>query len=54
MADFDKRPCGQDQNGEAGMVINGIYHCNTDLIKALAKALIAKGVITKTDVVNQL
>lgn len=54
MADFDFAPNGKDQNGEAGAYINGTYYSNSQLIKALGKALIQKGTLTKADIVAQL
>lgn len=54
MADFDKLPSGKDQQGEAGLIINGNYYSNSDLLKALAKTFIQKGIITKAEVVANL
>jgi hypothetical protein len=54
LADFDKLPHGKDQCSEAGMTVDGVYYSNTDLIKALAKALIVKGTITKAEIKAQL
>ena len=54
MVDFTKYPFGKDREDEAGMEINGVYYPNTDLIIALAKALIKKGVISKAEVVAEL
>ena len=54
MADFRKYPAGKDQNGTPGIELNGEYHENLDLIIALAKALIKKGVLSKGEVVAEL
>jgi len=54
MADYDKLPSGKDQNAEAGLIINGVYHSNSDLLKALAKALIKKGVVSKAEILAEI
>jgi len=54
MADFRKYPHGKDQYSEPGIEINGEYREALDLIIALAKALIKKGVLTKAEVVAEL
>ena len=54
MTDFRKYPDGKDQNSAPGIELDGEYHENLDLIIALAKALIKKGVITKAEVAAEL
>ena len=54
MADFKKYPNGKDQNTAPGIELDGEYHENLDLIIALAKALIKKGIISRADVVAEL
>ena len=54
MADFRKYEYGKGQDNVPGIELNGEYYPNLDLIIALAKALIKKGVITKADVVAEL
>jgi len=54
MVDFRKYPDGKDRNSAPGIELDGEYYENLDLIIALAKALIKKGVICKADVVAEL
>ena len=54
MADFRKYPQGKDSNNQPGIELDGEYHENLDLIIALAKALIKKGVLTRAEVVTEL
>ena len=54
MVDFKKYPHGKDEKHEAGIELAGEYHENLDMIIALAKALVKKGVITKQDIVSEL
>ena len=49
MADFDPLPYGKDQEQQAGVLIDGVYYSNLQLIKALAKTMIQKGVATKAE-----
>jgi len=54
MADFDELRHGQDQDEREGATIDGVYYPSIKLIKALAKALISKGVLTKAEIKAQL
>jgi len=54
MVDFRKYPAGKDQNNAPGIELDGEYHENLDLIIALAKALIKKGVLTRAEVLAEL
>ena len=54
MADFKKYPLGKDRVHAPGIELNGEYHSNLDLIIALAKALIKKGVLTKAEIAAEL
>ena len=54
MVDFKKYPYGKDQNSTPGIELDGEYHENLDLIIALAKALIKKGVITRAEILAEL
>lgn len=54
MPDFDKLSIGKDQQSEPGLIINGVYYSNSDLIKALGKVLIQKGLITKAEVLGAI
>ena len=54
MTDWRKYPHGKDQNGDPGIELNGQYYANLDLIIALAKALIKKGVLTKAEIGAEL
>ena len=54
MVDYRKYPYGKDGNNQPGIELNGEYHENLDLIIALAKALVKKGVITRQDILGEL
>jgi len=54
MTDFDDHAHGKDQCGREGTVIDGEFYTNFELLKALAKALIKKGVVTKQEIKNEL
>lgn len=54
MVDFRKYPDGKDEATQPGIELNGEYHENLDIIIALARALIKKGVITKAEVLAEL
>ena len=54
MSDFTKYPYGKDRKTEPGIELNGEYHSNLDLIIALAKALVKKGVLTKAEIGAEL
>ena len=54
LVDFRKYPDGKDQNTAPGIELDGEYRENLDLIIALAKALIKKGVLTKAEVLAEL
>ena len=54
MVDFRKYPHGKDREHEPGIELNGEYHSNLDLIIALAKALVKKGVLTKAEIASEL
>lgn len=54
MADFKKYPSGKDGENEPGMEINGVYYTLTQILIATDKALIKKGVLTKTEIAAEL
>ena len=54
MVDYRKYPHGKDQHSEPGIELNGEYHEALDLIIALTKALIKKGVLTRAEVLAEL
>jgi len=54
MVDYRKYPYGKDGESAPGIELNGRYITDTDLIIALAKALIKKGVLTRAEVAAQL
>lgn len=54
MADLDELRNGKDQDSREGVLIDGVYYPNIKLIKALAKALMAKGLLTKAEIKAQL
>ena len=54
MADFKKYPHGKDREFTPGIEIGGAYRSELDLIIALAKALIKKGVLTRQNIINEL
>lgn len=51
---FEERSVGKDQEYQAGIEIDGIFYTNLQLIKAIVKALIKKGVITKQEILAEL
>ena len=54
MVDYRKYPAGKDGEGAPGVELNGRYVTDTDLIVALEKALIKKGVLTKAELGAEL
>ncbi len=54
MVDYRKYPSGKDRNNQPGVELNGEYIESLDLIIALAKALIRKGVLTRAEVAAEL
>lgn len=54
MADFKKYSDGKDLDGASGIELDGSYHETLDIVIALFKALIKKGVISKADVIGEL
>jgi len=54
MPDFEDLKYGKDQEGREGTTIDGVYYTNFQLLKALAKALIKKGVVSKAEIKAEL
>ena len=54
MLDFEDLKHGKDQNNREGTTINGVYYTNFQLLKALAKALIKKNVVTLAEIKAEL
>ena len=54
MVDFDDYPKGKDIILREGTTINGVFYTNFELLKALAKALIKNGSVTKTQIKAEL
>ena len=54
MVDYCKYPNGKDGDTQPGVELNGEYIENLDIIIALAKALIRKGVLTRAEVAAEL
>ena len=54
MVDYRKYPDGKDGNNQPGVELNGKYVGGLDIIIALAKALIRKGVLTRAEVAAEL
>ena len=54
MPDFEDLARGKDQECREGTLIDGVYYTNFRLLKALAKALIKKGVLTKAEIKAEL
>ena len=54
MVDYKKYPYGKDQHTEPGIELGGEYYEVLDIVIALTKALIKRGVLTKSDVAGEL
>jgi len=54
MVDYRKYPDGKDENNQPGIELNGRYIENLDLTIATIKALIRKGVLSKSEVAAEL
>jgi len=54
MGDFDKYPYGKGEETVPGIELDGKYYSNLDLIIALAKALVKKGVVSKAEIKAEL
>ena len=49
MVDFEDLKHGKDQEVREGTLIDGEFYINFQLLKAIAKTLIQKGVCTKAE-----
>ena len=54
MVDFEDLSAGKDQNPREGTIIDDEFYTNFQLLKALAKALIKKGVVTLAEIKAEL
>ena len=54
MVDYRKYPDGKDGNNQPGVELNGEYIENLDIVIALAKALIRKGVLTRAELIEEI
>lgn len=51
---FVKKPHGKDGDTRPGIELDGVFYTNLDLIEALARALINKGVVSKQEIKDEL
>jgi len=54
MVDYRKYPNGKDRNTQPGIELNGEYIESLDIIIALTKALIRKGVLTRAELMTEM
>ena len=54
MVDYRKYPDGKDGNSQPGVELDGEYVGNLDIIIAVVKTLIRKGMLTKTEIKEML
>ena len=54
MVDYCKYPNGKDGDTQPGVELNGEYIENLDIIIAVVKTLIRKGMLTKTEIKEML
>ena len=54
MVDYRKYSLGKDGNNQPGVELNGEYIESLDIIIAVVKTLIRKGMLTKTEIKEML